>query len=214
MNTQNSSENASKMAQPEDNSSQLLDNKPLAKKSRLTWWEIIKFTVITAAIVLPVRYFIAQPFIVSGASMEPNFYEHEYLIVDELSYLFRSPQRGEVVIFRFPENPSMFFIKRIIGLPGETIDIVNGKITITNKQGQSQTLNEPYALGFTTTEINHTTLAADEYFVVGDHREVSYDSRRWGPVKINLIRGRAWLRLLPPTKINYLPADSTNINKQ
>ena len=146
--------------------------------------------------------------------MEPNFYDHEYLIVDELSYQFRSPERGEVVIFRFPENPSMFFIKRIVGLPGETVDIANSKITIANAKGQKQTLNEPYAEGVTTTDYNHLKLGADEYFVVGDHREVSYDSRRWGPVKIDLIKGRAWLRLLPPTKMSYLPADGTTLNKQ
>ena len=184
------------------------------KSSNPSWWEILKFAVITAAIVLPIRAFIAQPFIVSGASMEPNFYDHEYLIVDELSYQFRSPERGEVVIFRFPENPSMFFIKRIVGLPGETVDIANSKITITNAKGQKQTLKEPYAEGVTTTDYNHLKLGADEYFVVGDHREVSYDSRRWGPVKIDLIKGRAWLRLLPPTKMSYLPADGTTLNKQ
>ncbi|MFA6416409.1 MAG: signal peptidase I [Candidatus Paceibacterota bacterium] len=182
------------------------------KSANPSWWEIIKFAVITAAIVLPIRAFIAQPFIVSGASMEPNFYDHEYLIVDELSYLLRSPKRGEVVIFRFPENPKMFFIKRVIGLPGETVDIANSKITITSADGKSQTLDEPYAEGVTMTEVNHLKLGTDEYFVAGDHREVSYDSRRWGPVKIDLIKGRAWLRLLPPTKISYLPADGTNLN--
>lgn len=184
------------------------------KSTNPSWWEILKFAVITAAIVLPIRAFIAQPFIVSGASMEPNFYDHEYLIVDEFSYLLRAPQRGEVVIFRFPENPKMFFIKRVIGLPGETVDITNSKITITDTAGQKQTLREPYATGVTTTDYNHLKLGADEYFVVGDHREVSYDSRRWGPVKIDLIKGRAWLRLLPPNKMSYLPADGTALNKQ
>jgi signal peptidase I len=187
---------------------------PTPKKStNPSWWEILKFAVITAAIVLPIRAYIAQPFIVSGASMEPNFHEREYLIVDELSFLLRAPKRGEVVIFRFPENPSMFFIKRVIGLPGEKVDIENSKITITDTSGKTFTLKEPYATGLTTTEVNHITLGADEYFVAGDHREVSYDSRRWGPVKVDLIKGRAYLRLLPPNEMAYLPADASNINQ-
>jgi len=180
--------------------------------SKLSFWEIVKFAVITAAIVLPIRTFIAQPFIVSGASMDPTFHDKEYLIVDELSYYLRSPKRGEVAIFRYPKSPSMFFIKRIIGLPGETISIKNNQVTITKSAGQVFILDEPYANGLTLTEAMPTKLGADEYFLIGDNREVSYDSRRWGPVKMKFMKGRALLRLLPPTKLGFLPGNFSQTN--
>lgn len=182
---------------------------------KVSFWEIIKFVVITIIIVVPIRTFIAQPFIVHGGSMETTFQESEYLIVDEFSYLLRTPARGEVIIFRYPKNPSVFFIKRVVGLPGETLAIKNSRILIKQADGSWQALNEPYAKGKTFSDITDITLKADEYFVVGDNRELSYDSRAWGPVKLDLIRGRAWLRLLPITRINYLPgqgaASSTKI---
>ena len=86
-------------------------------------WEIIKVLLVSVAIVLPIRYFIAQPFIVRGASMEPNFENSEYLVIDEVSYYFRGPQRGEAIVFRYPRDPRQFFIKRVVGLPGEEIKI-------------------------------------------------------------------------------------------
>ena len=97
-------------------------------------WEFVKVVVISVAIVLPIRTYIAQPFIVSGASMEPNFHDGEYLIIDELTYAFQQPKRGEVIVFRYPLKPSEFFIKRIIGLPNETVEISNGKILINNSE--------------------------------------------------------------------------------
>src|SRR5680860_453257 len=91
-------------------------------------WEIIKVVSISLAIILPIRYFLIQPFYVKGASMEPNFHDREYLIVDEISYRFREPARGDVIVFRYPENPEEYFIKRIIGLPGESLEIMNGGV--------------------------------------------------------------------------------------
>src|SRR3989338_4114283 len=85
--------------------------------------EFLRLALIAAAIAIPIRYFVAQPFIVRGASMEPNFHNQEYLIIDELAYLLREPKRGEVAVFRYPLNTSEYFIKRIIGLPGETVEI-------------------------------------------------------------------------------------------
>ena len=83
------------------------------------FFELVKIIVISLVIIIPVRYFLIQPFYVKGASMEPNFYDHEYLIIDEITYRFRDPERGEIIVFRYPRNPQEYFIKRIIGLPGD-----------------------------------------------------------------------------------------------
>jgi len=139
--------------------------------------EFLKFILITAIIVVPVRLWVAQPFLVSGASMEPTFQNGNYLIVDEISYHLRAPKKNEVVIFRYPKDPSKFFIKRIIGLPGESVT-ENGKTTFLDN---------------------------DEYFVMGDNRDASSDSRIWGPVKEDLIIGRAFIRLWPLNEIEINP---------
>lgn len=182
----------------------------LNKKSKKeeSWWDIIRFALITLAIIIPVRMYIAQPFIVSGESMFPTFHDKEYLIVDELSYRFHNPARGDVVIFRYPEDPSKFFIKRIIGLPGETVTVSNGKVFITATDQKTE-LNEPY-LKQATFKDTVTKLATDQYFVMGDNRAVSFDSRYWGPVNIKFMRGRALVRLFPPTVISYLPGEFSN----
>ena len=132
--------------------------------------------------------------------MEPNFETGDYLIVDELSYRFRQPQRGEVVVFKYPQNPTQRYIKRIIGLPGETIEIDNGKVVIY-KDGQEYHLDEALYLtdlsGYSGT--TKVVLGQGEYFVMGDNRPVSYDSRRWGPLPEKNIIGRVLLRIWPFT---------------
>ncbi len=166
-------------------------------------WDLIRFTIITLIIVIPLRTYVAQPFIVSGDSMYPTFEDGQYLIIDELSYHFRTPARGEVVIFRYPKDPSKFFIKRVIGLPGETVNISRGTVSIT-KDGKTTTLKEPYinAEGY---ETQTNTLKDDEYFVMGDNRPLSLDSRSWGPVQEEKIKGRVLVRLLPVAQANVLP---------
>ena len=174
-------------------------------KKEESWWDIIRFALITLAIIIPVRMYIAQPFIVSGESMFPTFHDKEYLIVDELSYRFGGPTRGDVVIFRYPEDPSKFFIKRIIGLPGEIVSVNSGKVYIIKDDKQTE-LVEPY-LKQQTFKDTVTKLGTEEYFVMGDNRSVSFDSRYWGPVNIKFMRGRALFRLFPPSKISYLPGE-------
>lgn len=169
-----------------------------------TWWDALRFAVILLAIIIPFRLFVAQPFIVHGQSMDDTFHQNDYLIVDELSYLFRNPERGEVVIFKNPLNNSQYFIKRIIGLPGETVNIVNGKVTIIQPGKGRFTLEEPY-LGSDNQKDAYRKLDTGEYFVMGDNREVSWDSRYWGALKQEKIRGRAFVRLFPFTKVDYLP---------
>lgn|SRR3989344_843434 len=151
-----------------DESTTKLNPVPKEKKG-----EFLSFIIITLLVVLPIRLFIAQPFIVNGASMVPTFENGDYLIVDELTYHFREPERGEVVIFKYPKDPSKFFIKRVIGLPGDTVD--------------------------------GTLMKEGEYFVEGDNRDASSDSRVWGPVTRDLIIGRPYFRLLPVSEFEFLP---------
>ncbi len=148
--------------------------------------------------------YIAQPFIVHGQSMDNTFSENDYLIIDELSYYFRDPERGEVVIFKNPVNQSQYFIKRIIGLPNETVSVQNGQTTITTRDGKNLKLTENY-LGSDNNINAYRKLDEGEYFAMGDNRAVSWDSRFWGVLSRDLIKGRALLRLFPPKEIGYLP---------
>jgi signal peptidase I len=169
--------------------------------------ETVRFLFIALLIIVPIRVFIAQPFIVSGASMDPTFQDKQYLIVDELSYRFGEPERGDVVIFKFPRNPKQFFIKRVIGLPGETVTIAdNGNVVIKDSAGAEEvfTLSEPY-IAYPKGGSLARALKTDEYFMMGDNRAGSYDSRAWGPVDRDFIVGKAFLRLFPFTKIDVLP---------
>ena len=166
------------------------------------WWEIIKIVLLALAIVIPVRLFLFQPFLVKGQSMEPSFHDNDYLIIDEISYRFRESKRGEVIVFKFPQNPSQRFIKRIIGLPGETVEIENGKVMII-KDNKAQILDESgYLSSFFETPGNlKITLNENEYFVLGDNRRVSADSRSWGPVSRKNIIGRVFFRAWPITAL-------------
>lgn len=168
-------------------------------------FEVVQIVLISAAIIIPIRYFLIQPFYVKGASMEPNFYDHEYLIIDELSYRFRLPERGEIVVFRYPRDPSQFFIKRVIGLPGETIEITNGKMILyTNNQPNGIILEEAYLGDELTTGKIRVTLGLEEYYLLGDNRDESLDSRSFGPVKQSGIIGRVWVRGLPLSRFGTL----------
>jgi len=160
--------------------------------------EIFKIAVITAVIVIPIRYFLFQPFFVKGESMKPTFENGDYIIVDEISYRFRNPKRGEVIVFKYPKDTSQNFIKRVIGLPGETVEIKDGKVEIY-KNGRIQTLNELNYLssGLWTQGNLRVSLGKNEYFVMGDNRLFSYDSRRFGKVPRKDIIGRAALRIFP-----------------
>lgn len=170
-------------------------------------WEITKVLIISLAIVLPTRYFIAQPFIVRGASMEPNFENREYLIIDEVSYYFREPQRGEAIVFRYPQDPRQFFIKRIIGLPGERVEIRAGRVAIFNQSNAGGLiLGEDYlspADRLTYPDIE-AVLDNDEYFVLGDNRDQSSDSRVWGPLPRKFIVGRVIFRAWPVTRLGLI----------
>jgi len=161
-------------------------------------FEIVKIVVIALVIVLPIRFFIFQPFFVKGESMEPNFENGDYLIIDEISYRFRQPERGEVIVFKYPNNPSQLFIKRVIGLPGETVSIKDNQITII-KDSKTQVLSEKNYLSpsLKTWGDMQVVLGNNEYFVMGDNRPFSYDSRRFGILPKDDIIGRVFLRAWP-----------------
>lgn len=169
--------------------------------------EIVKFTLIALAIFVPLRFFVIEPFLVVGSSMDTTFANGQYLMVDQVSYHFEDPQRGEVIIFKYPPAPEKYLIKRIIGLPGETVSADKGKITIiTAAYPEGFILTEDYvAPEHGTFETFRITLGPTEYFVMGDNRIVSSDSRVWGPLESKYIIGRPILRLLPLSKIGLFP---------
>ena len=164
-------------------------------------FEVGETLIISLVAVFLVRVFIAQPFLVSGSSMEPTFDNGNYLLIDEISYRFREPERGEVIVFRYPGNRKAFYIKRIIGLPGETISVDRGKVTITKTDGTRERIGEEYiAPSWTSGDVTQT-LGEEEYFVMGDNRNFSFDSRSWGPLGEGDIIGLARLRLWPVNQV-------------
>jgi len=184
-------------------------NQPQVRKEtpKESFWELVRFAIIAVAIVIPIRIFIAQPFIVSGSSMFPTFQDGQYLIVDEISYKLTDPQRDDVVIFRYPNDTTKFFIKRIIGLPGETVDINGSEVTITNKEHpEGFKIDQPFVENKANND-THFELKNNEYFVMGDNRTASSDSRYWGAVPKKLLVGRAFIRLLPINKIGIMPGN-------
>ena len=185
-----------------------MDEKIPEKKSGWqSFWEMVRFALLALLIVVPIRAFVAEPFIVSGSSMIPTFEDGDYLVIDKLSYELGSPERYDVAVFRYPNDPSKFFIKRIIGLPNETIDIAGGVVTIRNEGNQEGfILEQPFVENPSDSE-THFELKDNEYFVMGDNRRASSDSRYWGAVNKEFLTGRALVRLLPFNKINILPGN-------
>ena len=180
---------------------------PVVEKKKPTFThDVVSFALVALLIVVPIRWFIAQPFIVRGDSMVPTFHSGDYLIVDQLSYRFHEPERGDVIIMRYPKDESVYFIKRIIGLPGETVELQGTRVIIRKPGSEALTLTQPYLA-----DVSHRpeyatyTLTDDQYFVMGDNRDASSDSRVWGPLPKKDVIGSAFVRLFPPASIDYLP---------
>lgn len=174
--------------------------------------EIVKFSLIALLVVLPIRLYVAQPFIVRGASMDPTFHTGDYVIIDQLTYRFDAPKRGDVIIFQHPDTPSIFLIKRIIGLPGETIEITGKEVLVRNKTtGESKVLDQSYISEdrLSNEFLPPTTLEKGEYFVMGDNRKQSSDSRVWGVLPEESIAGRAFVRLFPFNQVGLFPGFNT-----
>jgi signal peptidase I len=170
--------------------------------------DLLKTGVIVFLIAFGLRYFAIQPFIVDGESMMPNYVNNEYILAEKISYLTGEPKRGDVIVFRYPGNPNVSYIKRIIGLPGDTITIENDAVTITSTEHpEGVKLDEKYLPSDTLTLATGThngpytqKVETGQYFVMGDNRQHSSDSREWGLLPKSNIIGRAWLTLLPANK--------------
>ena len=190
-------------------------DKTESKENKSGFWrglrEWVQVIVIALIIALPIRWYVAEPFIVNGASMDPTFATGQFLVVDRLGYRLEAPKRGDVIVFEYPNDPSTYYIKRIIGLPGETVNINDGKITIINKDNPAGfVLDEPYlAPEHISHDTSARTLGSTEYFVMGDNRAQSSDSRYWGPLDAHFIIGRPLVRLLPLTTLSLWPGKQT-----
>ena len=172
---------------------------------------LLAYTVVALGLALFIRFFVAAPYVVSGASMDPNFEDWNYLIIDRISYDIGDPKRGDVIVFDLPQEGGRSLIKRVIGLPGETVVLKGQSVTIVNeKYPEGLTLEEPYLDPKNLEGINdmRVTLGADEYFVLGDNRRVSADSRLWGTLEREHIVGRALIRLYPLDHISLLPGEA------
>lgn len=196
------------------NAEQLNDLTAVLNPARDFWEfliDLIKTGAIVFIIAFALRYFAVQPYIVDGESMMPNYQNREYLLAEKISYSVGNPRRGDVVIFKYPKNPSLNYIKRIIGLPDEKVQIANNQITIFNTGHPSGVvLTESYILKDSPTQtpnnsIYEITLKDNEYFVLGDNRGHSSDSREWGVLPKDNILGRSWLTLVPLNLAGFHP---------
>ena len=162
-------------------------------------FDTIKIIIISLVIIVGVRSFVMQPFFVNGQSMEPNFHDGDYLIVNEIGYRLDDPKRGDTIVFHYPNDPSQFFIKRVIGLPGEKVEIKNKEITIYNKDNPDGLALDEFYLSKNAVILKDYSqeLKNDEYYVLGDNRIASSDSRIWGVLEKRYIVGKVWVRAWP-----------------
>ena len=186
---------------------------PVETTEKNTFKEILKevgiFAVMVFVIFFFIRPYIAEPYIVDGRSMDPTFATGDYLIVNKLSYQLGTPKRNTVVVFRYPNDPSKSFIKRIIGLPGETVIVKDDTVTIVNSENPNGFILDQSYVTHKSPSSFQKTLGGDEYFVMGDNRAESFDSRSWGPLQKKYISGEPFVRLWPLNKIGFLPGNDT-----
>lgn len=172
--------------------------------------DIIQTVVLAIAIFLIAYLFLFQPHQVQGHSMDPNFADGEYLLTDKLSYRFGKPERGDVIVFAAPPSKRDDYIKRIVGLPGESVMISNNKILINKDVLDEKYIPEDFVTrpGAYLGPDTPITLKENEYFVVGDNRDHSSDSRSWGPINRKDIVGKAWFVYWPPSEVGKIPGVS------
>ena len=198
--------------QHEENTNDEVYEKGFLGKIALFFLELIKIAILAGITIFVIRALIFKPFYVKGQSMEPNFYEKDYLIIDEVTYRFREPERGEIIVLKSPVSTD-FYLKRVVGLPGERVKVENGKVIIYNDANpKGIILNETYLSSISTSGSVSFTLGDDQYFVLGDNRGASFDSRSFGAISRSAIIGRVWLRGWPFSRISSfdLPQYTTN----
>lgn len=174
--------------------------------------ELIKTALIVCVLAFTIRVYVLQPFIVEGSSMFPQFHDRDYLLVDKLSYRLHEPRRGDIVVFRYPKDPALNYVKRVIGLPGETVHIENSTVTIINSENPDGfVLDEPYVQAGNKTFVNSVDgkaefkVPGDAYFVLGDNRMGSSDSREWGEMPKEDMIGRVLVQVLPVDRFSLVP---------
>jgi signal peptidase I len=182
----------------------------------LFFWEVIKVALLSLAIILPIRYFLVQPFYVKGASMEPTFLDHDYLLIDEISYRWREPHRGEVIVFRYPRDPKQYFIKRVVGLPGDRVVVRDGEVWLGENGAELKLYKESYLGEWVRTQSQtpsylDVVLTPQQYYVMGDNRSASMDSRSFGPIEKREIIGRIWIRGWPFDRWTVFNTNSVTI---
>lgn len=172
--------------------------KQLQKKD-MSWKRFALYIVV----VIVIRLFVIEPHSVSGSSMDETFHNKDYLFVEKIGYLFTNPKRGDVIVFNPPiaERAGDRFIKRVIGVPGDAVRVEKGVTYVNNVA-----IDEPYVT-HTSDQAAQITLKDGEYFVMGDNRAGSYDSRSWGPIIKEEIQGRVLLRLYPFEHIGFYPGN-------
>ncbi len=179
------------------------------EEKKVNWKEIFKeiffFAFIVFGIIIPFRLYVAEPYLVDGRSMDPTFHTGDYLIVDKISKSARHPERNTVLVFKYPADPSKSFIKRVIGLPGETVIVKNNTVRIINLENpKGFMVDQSYVEHESLLDVEKT-MGPTEYFVMGDNRKDSFDSRYWGPLDEKFILGRPIIQLLPLKNIGLLP---------
>lgn len=171
----------------------------IVKKIINFFFDFLETSVVALSIFVVVYLFLVQPHEIKGSSMEPNFHNNEYILTDKISYKFREPQRGEVIIFKAPTNNEVDYIKRVIGLPGDRIKVQDGFVYVNEMKLNESYLADktPLLPGSSMQEGVEITIPPDHIFVMGDNRPHSSDSREFGPVSFNLIIGHAIFRYWP-----------------
>ncbi len=163
------------------------------------WRDLVESVILAIVLATLLRLFIIQPFYIPSESMEPTLMPNDRIIVNMLLYRFRAPQRGDIVVFRYPKDPSRDFIKRLIAFEGETVAIRNNYLYINGRR-----MDEPYLPRETMANFAPVKVPPGCYFVLGDNRNDSDDSRYWGPLPKGNMIGKAFLVFWPPNRIGVL----------
>lgn len=167
---------------------------------RGTLRELLETVVIAVALALLIRIFVVESFQVQGTSMEPTLQHRDRLIVYKLGYRWASPERGDIIVFHYPLDPTRDFVKRVIAVPGDSIRIEQGRVFVNNVA-----LDEPHVKAPSNDSMPERTVPPGAYFVMGDHRNNSEDSRKFGFVREELIVGKAILVYWPLDAVRLLP---------